>query len=180
MGGPPLKFLRTNLFKDQRGVVMVEFAILIPFLLFITFGLLQLSLLFVADAVMEYAAFSAARAELVRGINTYGDPQRDVDPQKAAQMVCSLISFGAEDPNQRMVIPGWGGLPGSHYSQNHTQVQVDHSIPQEFKVTVTFDYELLFPNLALPFLSLNMIDFGEMTSNGQLILKKSCVMARSF
>ena len=162
----------------QQGAVLVEYAILVPFLLFITFGIIQLSLLFIADAVMDYAAFSAARAQLVQGVNTHGDTDRDVSPLKAAQMVCSLISFGSGNVD-RIHIPGWGPLPGSDYSQVNTTIQIDapDNAP-EFTVTVNFIYELLFPQLAM-LLSANVIDFG-MNEHGQLILSSKCTMARSF
>ncbi|MBF0198564.1 MAG: pilus assembly protein [Planctomycetes bacterium] len=172
--------------KDsQEGAVLVEYALLIPFVMFITFSIIQLGMLFIADSIMEYAAFSAARAELVKGINTHGVDNMDVDRDRAAEMVCSLISFG-NSSTERIHIPGWGPLKGSGYAQENTKVKIvgpdeDGELDEnEFIATVTFNYELLFPEIVLPMLGISRIEYGELDENGNLVLTKSCKMARSF
>jgi hypothetical protein len=95
--------------------------------------------------------------------------------------VCSLISFGQAAGVEPIHIPGWGNLPGSSYAQVNTTVEepVDGD-GNEFSITVKFNYELLFPQLALPFLSLGVMDFGPMNDNHQLELSKTCSMTRAF
>jgi len=158
---------------------MVEYALMIPFLLFLTFGILQMAMVFVADAVMEYAAYSAARAELVRDINHHGDDNLNTDPQTAASLVCSLISFGQSGGGAPVHLSGWGTLPGSAYAFDNTQVNIVDVDDFTFDAVVTFNYELLFPELSLPFLSITPIDYSERNGN-QILLEKTCTMTRNF
>lgn len=164
--------------RSECGSVMLEFAIAIPFLLFITFGTLQLAFLYVADSVMEYAAFSTARAELVREVNVHR-PEDDVSPQEAAQLICSFISFGDDPPADRTHIPGWGPLKGSAYAKNNTHYEVQDLSDGAFITTVHFRYTHLFPIMSLPFLQLSAISFSETSdADGTFLLSKSYTMRR--
>ena len=170
---------------------MLEFAIIVPFMLFLTFGIIQLALLFVAHSLMEYAAFCAARAELVREINPHGAEYDTVDPQVAAEMVCSLISFDTQTGDGH-VIPGWhngGYLRGSRYAthengvgEKNTKVTIVDLSETEFNAQVDFKYQLYFPELALPFLGI--YDYGieleKDASKSYIVLSSNCSMVRSF
>jgi Flp pilus assembly protein TadG len=162
--------------KQESGVVLVEYAIAIPFLLFIAFGLLQLAMLFVADSVMQYAAFAAARSELVRGVNDHNNEALDVSPQRAAEMVTSLISYG-EGEAEPILIPGWGTLAKSSYAQEHTTVTIEERDDDAFEAVVRFEYTLLFPMIS--WLSVEAMDLGSF-ENGALVLEKRHRMVRSF
>lgn len=168
--------------RNENGSVMLEYALLIPFLLFMTFSIIQLSLLYVADSVMEYAAFSAARAHLVEGINSHPeDTWISAEPhQKAAEMICSLISFGEDPVADRIDIPGWGKLYGSAYSKFPTTIAKieDSLVNNSFTATVDFEYTMLFPQLAVPFLFSDNLQAG--TKEGTIMLTKSYTMNRSF
>jgi Flp pilus assembly protein TadG len=164
----------------ESGVVMVEYALMIPFLLFLTFGILQLAMIFVADAVMEYAAYSAARAELVSNINNHGEEELNTDPQTAASLVCSLISFGQATGEPSLHLPGFGTLPGSGYAFENTSVVINDVDDFTFEAVVSFNYELLFPELALPFLSISPVEYDNRNEDGRLVLEKTCTMTRNF
>lgn len=163
----------------ESGVIMVEYALMIPFLLFLTFGILQMAMVFVADAVMEYAAFSAARAEMVKDVNNHGDSDLNSDPQTAASLVCSLISFGRASSAAPVRIPGWGRLPGSDYAFENTEVNIVDIDDYTFEAVVSFEYELLFPELSLPFLSITPVEYSNRTGD-RILLEKSCTMTRPF
>jgi len=55
-----------QLHRRQEGQTLVEFAIAFPIQILITLGIMQLAMIFVAKQVVNYAAFIAARAELVK------------------------------------------------------------------------------------------------------------------
>ena len=149
-----------------------------PFLLFVAFAILQLSMLFVADSVMQYAAFAAARSEMVRGVNTHGSSELEVDPQKAAAMVTSLISYG-EGSAPVIEVPGFGQLRRSDYSQEHTDVEIEDLGDGSFEAVVSFKYSFLFPVMSLNWLGLQAVDFGDL-QDGKLHLEKRHRMVRSF
>jgi hypothetical protein len=148
-----------------------------PLLLFVAFAILQLSMLFVADSVMQYAAFAAARSEMVRGVNTHESSGLEVDPQRAAAMVTSLISYG-EATTSAIEIPGFGQLNKSDYSQENTDVEIEDLGDGAFEAIVRFKYKFLFPVMSLNWLGLQAVDFGEL-EDGKLLLEKRHRMVRS-
>jgi Flp pilus assembly protein TadG len=131
--------------RRESGVAVAEFAIAFPFLLMLVLGICQISLMFVARSVVEYAAFCSARAELV------GE-----DPERAAEFVCSGIAGmtyeeGTGDP---IDVPGWGVLPRSEASAVKTSVDVIDPIDDgngTVTVEVTHLYELTIPVASMMF-----------------------------
>ena len=109
-----------NLHRDDDGQTMVEFAIAFPVQLFLMLGIMQLAMIFVAKQIVNYAAFSAARSELVKDdlVEIDGEDAANQAPAKAAAFICSGISgptaksditvTRAEYPI--MQLPGWGLL----------------------------------------------------------------------
>ncbi len=106
-----------NLHRQQDGQTLVEFAVAFPIQLLIMLGVIQLSLIFVAKEVVNYAAFSAARAELVKDDDVNNDA-RDLNAYKAAAIICTAIAgptAKADIPVTRdeyplIRLPGWGLL----------------------------------------------------------------------
>lgn len=167
--------------KGERGLATVEAAMVMPFLLFMTFGILQLGFLFVADAVMQYAAFCAARAEMVREVQ---GERYETSPKLAAAMVCSLISFGeADDPSYTLAIPRRPQprtLPGFPYAWENTDYTIVNLPDQRFEARVRFQYEPIFPELSLLFIGVSAIDFvADKTPDGKWILEKTHTMTRA-
>jgi hypothetical protein len=103
---------------------LVEWAIVLPVILLVTLGVLQVSLIFMAKFVANHAAFAAARAALVV-------PSEDPDDGRpweeraeqvaldAARIVCSPVAgLAADQPSAPIPMAGWGGnLPRSQYVQ---------------------------------------------------------------
>ncbi len=182
--------------KGENGSVLAEFAIILPLIIFITFGCFQLAFLFVADSVMEYAAFTAARSYIVQITNTENGLQEAAEDagaaaHKAASMVTSLISFFKEE-NAGINVPGIGELAYSSYSINHTEIEIFAdgvavgttigqdsfsavNNPEEIEIVVHFDFRPMFPALTIP--GLNVTEAAvETNAQGHIYLKKSCKM----
>ncbi len=100
--------------RARGGQALAEWAVLLPLVLLLTLGIIQFSLVIIGKAVVNHAAFSAARAQLV------GE-----DPLLAAQIVCSPVAgTKAMNPGDPIKIPGWGDLPRSQFSVPKTTVKV--------------------------------------------------------
>ena len=127
--------------RGQKGQAIAEFAIAFPLQLFITLGTIQLGLIYVGKQVVEYAAFCAARAEVV-----------EEDPATAARIACTPIT-GSTAPvggtqATTLRIPGWGTLPHSDLAADKTSVTVDDPVGDGnglVRVTVAHDLELAIP-----------------------------------
>ncbi len=139
---------RTRAFLSDRGrggegQAMAEFAIAFPLQLFITFGIMQLILLYISTLLVNYASFRACRAALV------GE-----DPRLAAAMVLAPVAGSHLNPADKsaspvQTIPGWGDLYNSDTAYAKTLAYpVEYEDPDEDKnltVVVEFDQELVFP-----------------------------------
>jgi len=131
--------------ESEKGQAIAEFAIVFPVLLLVVLGIIQISLMFVARAVVEYSAFAAARAELV------GE-----SPEQAATMICSAIAGPsyARGTGQTVTVPGWGALPRSESASLKTTVDVADPMDDQngqVVVEVTHLYELSMPVASLLF-----------------------------
>lgn len=134
-----------RLIHNEGGQAIAEFALTLPLLLLLILAIIQISLMFVAQNVVDYAAFAAARAELV-GEN----------PQQAAEFVCSAISGPAitAGVGHEITVPGWGVLPKSRSASQKTFVNVTEPLSDEsgqITVTVTHYYQLIVPVASLIF-----------------------------
>jgi hypothetical protein len=118
---------------------VVEFAVVFPFQILVTLLILQITFLYVAGHVVNYAAFAATRAELV------GE-----DAEQAAEAICTPIAgitdlgTGAEP----IYYPGWGNLDRSDISRERTSVDIltPLSADERFiEVSVRCKVELIFP-----------------------------------
>jgi Flp pilus assembly protein TadG len=138
------------LIRDKKGQAMVEFAIVFPLQIFVTLIILQLVFLYVATHVVNFAAFAAARAELV------GE-----DPEAAAEAICTPIAgitdiAGMPEP---ISYPGWGTLDRSDISQERTSVNIVTPLSADqniVEVSVSCDVEMIFPvaNQIVPWIPL--------------------------
>ena len=131
--------------RSEGGQAIAEFAIVFPVLLVLVLGIIQGSLMFTAKMVVEYAAYAAARAELV------GE-----EPERAAELVCSAIAGPSYTPGtgKPITVPGWGVLPRSESSSIKTHVDVLDPIEDgngTVTVEVTHYYELIIPAARLVF-----------------------------
>lgn len=114
-------------FKDQKGVAAVEFAIILPVLILLIFGIIEFSLLLYDKQVITNASREGARA----GIVWKEDRIPDGEIMDIVDNYCSnyLITFGATTP------------PAT------TVARTGLSAGDNLTVTVTYDYDfLVIPN----------------------------------
>jgi hypothetical protein len=139
-----------NFFSDQgeggRGQAMAEFAIAFPLQLFLTFGLLQLILIYVSTLLVNFAAFRACRAAVVA--------QKDEDPiayaRIAAQATLAPVAGSHLDDADKvspLKVPGWGErLNRSDISGAKALVHaVGDPRGEDCTIVVEYDQELVFP-----------------------------------
>jgi len=129
----------------ESGQAIAEFAIVFPLLLMLVLGIVQVALMFVGKSVVEYAAFAAARAEVVHE-----------DPERAAEFVCSAVAGPSYTPGtgQPIIVPGWGVLPRSESASVKTDVDVIDPVDDGngwVTVEVTHYYELVVPVASMIF-----------------------------
>ena len=84
--------------KSEKGAAMVEFAIVLPLLLMLVFGMIEFSIMFYDKAVITNASREGARAGIV-----YSYPNRITDGEIEATVVNyvsdKLITFSATPPS---------------------------------------------------------------------------------
>lgn len=168
--------MKKGLIENEKGSVAVESALVMPLILFITLGIFQLSLIYVARSVLNYSSFSACRAVLV------GE-----DPTQAACTILSVVS-GPTDPaygGATLDIPGWGNLPRYDYARYRTRVNVIEPLSDRVPrvtVEVEHDYRLILPAFTLYMFGLNDTTFRSFKENGKayLTMNDSCTLPRSW
>ncbi len=94
--------MKTDLFNSERGSVAVEFALLVPVLFLILFGIINFGVLMYNQAVITNAAREGARWAAIHTTSTYGLTCTNayslapVDPCQTGYSYAyqNLISFG--------------------------------------------------------------------------------------
>jgi Flp pilus assembly protein TadG len=66
--------------RGGEGQAMIEFALAFPLQLFLTFGIMQLILIYVSTLLVNFAAYRACRAAVV----VLPDPDSGMDPDQQA------------------------------------------------------------------------------------------------
>ena len=145
-----MKWRRSN--HPEQGAAAVEFALILPLLSVLLFGIIEFSILFYNKAMITNASREGARAGIV-----YDFPDRPSDAAIASVVTAycgsHLITFG--DSTQ---------VPSTTVTRNGAGTGADLS------VTVGYDYDfLLVPNLLGAFFS------GTQVSN-RITLKATTVM----
>jgi Flp pilus assembly protein TadG len=84
--------------KNEKGAAMVEFAIVLPLLLMLVFGMIEFSIMFYDKAVITNASREGARAGIV-----YSYPSRitegEIEATVGNYVSDKLITFGATTPS---------------------------------------------------------------------------------
>lgn len=117
--------------RNEKGQAIVEYAIVFPLQLIMVLAIIQLAQIFVAQQVIEYGAFCAARAAVVY-------PDDDDAAKRAAIIPISRITGtgGITDVSLQIEIPGWGPLgstpnnPNPKYAtaaDEKTELVIDHT-----------------------------------------------------
>jgi hypothetical protein len=83
--------------RQQRGQAVVEAALVLPAMVFLILCAVQLTLLQQARLLVEYAAFNAARAGVVHGMDNGQSLGRSDGAMREAAVVSILPTFGRTD-----------------------------------------------------------------------------------
>ncbi len=132
-------------FKETKGTAIVEFAIVLPLLLALLFGIIEFGILFYNKAVITNASREGARAgieasepRLLDTDNSSTDPcASPATIDKIARCYClnNLVGLTAGNPAPTTTVSG--------YASNAT-------LGQELTVTVEYDYQFRFVPSFIP------------------------------
>jgi Flp pilus assembly protein TadG len=128
--------------EGGRGQALVEFSLAFPLQLLLTFGILQLLLLYISALVTDYAAFRAARAAVVQPRMEWAE----ASAHQAARIVLSPLAHTGPSASETLRIPGWGALEGSDRADERVRVRLAFD-PDDVDLTATVEWnqELVFP-----------------------------------
>ena len=118
--------------QSSKGQVIIEFAILLPILVFLIGGLIELGILFYNKQVLANASREAARAGIVYLLDKSGNKiVPDIDT--IVQNYCKdrLLTFGGTATPSVAVTPALAAL----------------QYPNDLTVSVSFQYNLLIPSV---------------------------------
>lgn len=130
---------------DQKGSILAEFVIVMPILVFLIFGLVQFSMIWMARLMTHYAAYCAARTAIVYHPDDYINMKNYGPVHRAACIVLAWTGMSSGSSSHYQ-IHGWGNIPGSSDIENQVSVEVttEKDLPA-VKATVRFLYPLLVP-----------------------------------
>jgi Flp pilus assembly protein TadG len=107
--------------KNQKGAAAVEFAIVLPLLVIMLFGIIEFGLILYDKAVVTNASREGARAGIVYRTTASGDysPLTDTDITNIVNNYCQnkLVTFGSSN-NATTTITRNGGSPGGDLTVN--------------------------------------------------------------
>jgi Flp pilus assembly protein TadG len=87
-----------RIFNEQKGVAIVEFALVVPLLLMLIFGMIEFSLLFYNKAMLTNACREGARQGIVfrADVNGDRDPVTDAEIRNVVLAYCQdyMVNFG--------------------------------------------------------------------------------------
>ncbi len=121
--------------RCQKGVAAVEFAIILPVLMLIIFGIIEFGLLMYDKQVITNASREGARAGIVVGVSRVDDD--GILEMMDRYIANHLITFGATPSLDITIEP---------------VDRTDMDFGDELTVTVTYDYDfLVLPNFVADF-----------------------------
>ena len=134
--------------KNQKGTSVVEFAIVLPLLVLLLFGIIEFSLLLFNKQVITNASREGARAGIVAQVPRVSDPAiRKVVSDYAK---AHLVTFGSDTLVE----------DADHIPIVREDVNTDNppnSFGDDLKVTVNYQYDfLVFPGIIVGLFSGNM------------------------
>lgn len=115
--------------RNERGASAVEFAIVLPVLLLVVFGIIEMSLLLYDKAILTNGSREGARA----GIVSQNPRVNDTDIQGVVDTYCKdhLVTFdGVNNPPQTTISPDYATRQNATFGSDLT-------------VTVTYQYGFL-------------------------------------
>ena len=124
---------------NERGASAVEFAIVLPVLVIMVFGIIEFGIVFYNKAMITNACREAARAAIV-----YRTPLLEAaDMQAEIKNVVATYLADPADPTKTILIPGNTPVPVPSLPDNKTCATAG----QELNVTLSYDHTFItLPN----------------------------------
>ena len=119
--------------NPERGAVLAELAIVLPFLLLILVGIIELGLLFYNQQVLTNASREGARTGIAR-LDENSDTtfnKSDIDAVVVSYCQDRLITFGTVPPPTISLSPALAGI----------------NVGDPLTVTVSYDYTFFVPKI---------------------------------
>ena len=140
--------------KDRRGTTAIEFALILPLLIMLLFGTIELGLYLFNKQVITNAGREGARA----GIVVRAPRLTNIEIESKVKEYCEdhLVTFGSPGPPVVTLKPVDGGDPFDPNTERCTQFGCD------LEVTVNYDYD---------FLVLSNLGFGPTTITAVSVMK---------
>ncbi len=133
--------------KDQNGGAAVEFALILPLLIVLLFGIVEFGLLLYNKQIITNASREGARAGVVAGIPRLDDAGIQAVVNKYADKY--LVTFGTKNFPPPVILPVESARTGFLFGK-------------DLSVKITYDYD---------FLVLKAFGFGPITLRAQTIMK---------
>lgn len=136
------------MFKSEKGVSAVEFALIAPLLFVITFGIIEFGIVLFDKAVVTNASREAARAAIIYNVIDNGDGTTTYAPPTEEQISDVVEKY----TNQYLISLGGSSTPTLD-PPTYTGPAPDYTpgviaSGGDVTVTVTYTYNfLVFPNL---------------------------------
>ncbi len=145
--------MRTNILKSEKGTSIVEFAIVLPLLIILIFGMFEFSVLFYDKAVITNASREGARAGIVYRSNVSVTPAV-YDPFDCTQIGNVVDTYLRQNlVGQRLLVTFGGPTLATTSCAGPGPSGECGASGDSITVTVTYNYTfLLLPNF-LNFLS---------------------------
>ena len=138
--------MKRNFVKDQNGVVLVEFGLILPFLLLFIFGTIEFSLLLFNQHIITNACREGARAGIIVRDPRLSDAEIQGVVNDYAQQ--HLITFGNKTFPPAVISPA--------------EPRTGFLFGTELSVAVSFDYDFLF---------LSNLGFGPKTLRARTVMR---------
>ena len=146
-----------RIIKDQKGATIVEFAIVLPLLLLLTFGIIEFSLLLYNKAMLTNASREGARVGIVYdydvgpdgngggGDDTYHPDNLAIEDAVLNYAQNFLITFGSDTLTRPDITIEWGNPLAT--DENSRISSRNDGAPLSVTVDYRYDF-LIFPNVA--------------------------------
>ena len=156
--------MRKKILKSEKGTAIVEFAIILPVLILLIFGMAEFSVLYYNKAVLTNPSREGARGGIVYNANlttgayeplTCNGSGLTVETLVNNYLTNHLVTFGAATTASTVCHHGTGSPPS---------FGVCAASGDSLMITVTYGYTFLLPNLFAQFFPSNPFQLTAITT----------------
>jgi Flp pilus assembly protein TadG len=136
--------MKKNKLRSQSGGSVVEFAIMLPFLVLLIFGMIEFGLLFYDQQVITNASREAARAAIA------GACSERLSAGQIGQIVnnyCQYTDSSGNTVNRLITLNGPNNLPATNVQPASIGCGSGVNFGDDLTVTVSYNYNFLAPSI---------------------------------